>query len=46
MLPEDDMRYAIETCRSSLSVFNVDNFKLIQGVPRVNVTTSVECSLY
>ena len=29
MLPEDDMQYAVETCRSNKSVLKVDDFKLI-----------------
>jgi hypothetical protein len=37
VLPEDDMRYAIETCRSSLSVFSVNNFRLIYDIQLVHM---------
>ena len=32
MLPDDDMRYAIETCRSSFKCFSVNNFRLIYNI--------------
>ena len=32
MLPDDDMRCAIETCRSSDKCFNVNNFRLIYDI--------------
>ena len=34
VLPEDDMRYAIETCRSS---FSVNNFRLIYDIQLVQL---------
>ena len=37
MLSEDDMRYAIKTCRSSLSVFSVNNFRLIYVIKLVHL---------
>jgi len=37
VLPEDDKRSAIETCRSSLSVFSVNNFRLIYDIQLVNL---------
>ena len=37
MLPEDDTRYAIETCRSSLSVFSVNNFRLMYDIQLVHL---------
>jgi len=37
VLPEDDTRYAIETCRGSLSVFSVNNFKLIYDIQLVHL---------
>ena len=37
MLTEDDMRYAIETCKSSLSVFSVNNFRLICDIQIVHL---------
>jgi hypothetical protein len=35
MLPDDDMRYAIETCRSSC--FSVNNFRLIYDTQLVHL---------
>ena len=40
MLPEDDKRYAIETCRSSESAlkwFKVNNFRLIHNIQLVHL---------
>jgi hypothetical protein len=40
VLPDDDKRYAIETCRSSESVlklFKVNNFRLIHNIQLVHL---------
>ena len=39
MLPDDDVRYAIETLRGSESVlgFSVNNFRLIHGIQLVHL---------
>jgi len=37
VLPEDDMRYAIETCRNILMCFSVNNFKLIYDTQLVHL---------
>ena len=37
MLPEDDMRYAIETSKSSLSVLSANHFRLIYDIQLVHL---------
>ena len=45
MLPEDDMRYAIETCKSIFSVFSVNNFRLIYDIQLVHLLVcNIQCN--
>ena len=44
MLPEDDKGYAVETCRSILSVFSVNNFRLIHDIRLVHLLVCVTFS--
>ena len=37
MFPDDDMHCAVETCRSSESVFSVNNFRLIYDTQLVHL---------
>ena len=37
VLPDDDMRCAIETCRSSEKCFSVNNFRLIYDIQLVHL---------
>ena len=37
VLPEDDMRYAIETCRSNIKYSSVNNFRLIYDIQLVHL---------